>query len=228
MGFGAVIVKKFVSEGCKVVVMDVKEAPVPDGAMFHKSDIRDLSSWEAALKLAIDNFGGVDILINNAAIMQSYVASHDFPQTLLDDMFEINVKPLFTANRVLVPHFLQRGHQCVVVNLSSSTAEHPRPGFAIYCASKGAVSAATKAFAIEYAPNIRFVAIAPALGNTQMFTVAVNGNDSEEMKKMAAKNIPIGRLTEPADIANTACFLASDEAEFICGAIVLVDGGRSL
>lgn len=125
---------------------------------------------------------------------------------------------------------LEQGHG-VFVNITSTGYTRPRPGFAIYNASKAAVAIATKSMAMEYAPTIRFNGIAPAVGNTGMLQASLVGQDEAERAAKLLKvtsSLPMQRLCEPEDVANAAWFLASDQSSFMTGTIMDVDGGRGV
>ena len=141
---------------------------------------------------------------------------------------KINVSPLYHSAKAVHPHFKKQGHG-VFVNLSSISAPRPRPNLVWYAGSKGAVSAVTKGLAAEFAKdNIRCNAICPVAADTQMMASVLGGTDSEEGRAVVIKGIPMGRVAEAKDIGNAACFLASDEASFITGVELPVDGGRAL
>jgi len=140
----------------------------------------------------------------------------------------INVLPLYHSAKAVQPHFAKQG--CgVFINISSISAPRPRPGLVWYAGSKGAVSAVTKGLAAEFAPSgVRVNAICPVVAETGMVANVLGGTDTQEGRATITKGIPLGRIATPRDIANAACFLASDEADFITGIELPVDGGRSL
>ncbi len=125
----------------------------------------------------------------------------------------------------MVPYFRQRGGG-VFVNIASTAGVRPRPGLVWYNGTKGAVIVTSKAMAVELAPHrIRVNVINPVAGETALLATFM-GEDTPEMRAKFVASIPLGRLSQPRDIANAALFLASDEAEFITGACLEVDGGR--
>lgn len=140
----------------------------------------------------------------------------------------INVSPLYNSARIIAPHF-QSQHHGVFVNISSISAPRPRPNLVWYAGSKGAVTAITKGLAAEFAKDgIRCNAICPVAAETGMVLSVLGGKDTPEGRARVTSGIPLGRFATPADIGNAACFLASDEAGFITGIEMPVDGGRSL
>ena len=174
--------------------------------------------------------------------------SHEVDEAEFDRLIGINVKPLFHSCKVVVPYLKERGQGGSFINLSSTSAPRPRPKIVWYGTSKGAVSTTTKGLAVEYAPdNIRFNAILPALGETAMYVLSfgrVEGllimfrdvrlplvlgkEDTVENRQPLLASIPLGRFTAVTDVANAACFLASDEASYMTGTLMEVDGGRCI
>jgi 3-oxoacyl-[acyl-carrier protein] reductase len=126
-----------------------------------------------------------------------------------------------------VPHFRKVGGG-VIINIGSTAGLRPRPGLTWYNTSKGAVNLASKSMAVELAPDkIRVCAIAPTIGETALLATFMGG-DSEELRAKFRAGVPLGRLSTPQDVANAALFLASDEADFLTGVVLEVDGGKSV
>ncbi|OBT92149.1 Dehydrogenase reductase SDR member [Pseudogymnoascus verrucosus] len=231
-GFGAGITEKFVAEGAKVVLVDINAAngesvaaAQPQGsAVFLQGDVTSEADWCKALDLAISSFGRLDVVVNNAGIVNKAIVQEEF-----DRIFRVNIKGLYQSARVISPFLQKQGQGGVFVNISSISALRPRPNLVWYAASKGAASAATKGLAAELAKdNIRCNAICPVAGETAMVPLFLGKPDTPENRKQILSGIPLGRFATPADIANAAAFLASDEAAFITGIELPVDGGRSL
>ena len=127
-----------------------------------------------------------------------------------------------------VPIFRQQGSGCVI-NTSSTAALRPRPGLCVYCSSKGAVNNLTKSLAIEFAgENIRINAVCPVIGETGLLETFMGAPDTPENRAKFQSTIPMGRLSTPEDIARATLFLASDDAAFITGITMEVDGGRCI
>ncbi|MEO1106269.1 MAG: glucose 1-dehydrogenase, partial [Pseudomonadota bacterium] len=142
-----------------------------------------------------------------------------------DRAFDVNVKAIYLATLEAVPLFREHGGGCII-NTSSTAGLRPRPGLTWYNASKGAVNIATRSMAVELAPDrIRVNALCPVLGETGL-TATFMGSDTPELREKFIATIPLGRMSQPRDIANAALYLASDEAEFITGVLLEVDGGR--
>jgi NAD(P)-dependent dehydrogenase (short-subunit alcohol dehydrogenase family) len=173
-GFGAGIAQKFVLEGARVLIADLSEENGSKIAQslncsFARADVTKRADWEALLQRAIDTFGALDIVVNNAG--STY---HNKPtETVTDDEFDmvmnVNVKSIYLSSSVLVPYFLKNQRKGSFIQISSTAALRPRPGLTWYNASKGAVSTATKTMAVEYGPKgIRFNAICPVVGSTAL------------------------------------------------------------
>ncbi|EST06782.2 Short-chain dehydrogenase/reductase SDR [Kalmanozyma brasiliensis GHG001] len=259
-GFGASIVSLFVSEGAKCLVMDLLAtdgeydpytiaSPHPHGsegstatapttpigrAFALKSDITQRTDWQRALDQCKNVFGAPpSVVVNNAGWTYSNKPTLQVTEDEFDRVFEINVKSIFLSVEVLLPAVLEAGGKDASwVNVSSTAALRPRPGLVWYNASKGAVSTATKALAVEYAPHkVRFNTVCPVAGNTPLLSKFAGSKEagdsmsSSQLEKFNA-SIPIGRLSEGSDIANACLFLADEASCFVTGIEVPVDGGR--
>jgi NAD(P)-dependent dehydrogenase (short-subunit alcohol dehydrogenase family) len=150
-----------------------------------------------------------------------------------DRVFATNVKSIFFSIGAFVPTVLATsrsdGGSSSIINISSIGALRPRAGLVWYNASKGAVFNATKGLAAEYGPHgIRINAVCPLLSATGLFEAFAGVTDSPESRRMLLPNVPLGRLCEPRDVADACLFLASDNARFITGACLEVDGGRAI
>jgi len=231
-GFGAGIATKFVQEGAKVLICDLSEengtkVAQSIGAEFQVANVTKRSDWEAVLKKAIDAFGGVDIIVNNAGATYSNKPTETVKDEEFDLCFNVNVKSIYLSSSVLLPYFMENNRPGCFIQIASTAAIRPRPGLTWYNASKAAVSNATKTMAVEYAPKkIRFNAVCPVVGSTGMTHLFLGKPDTEENRKAFVSTIPLGRGSNPKDVANACCYLASDEAEFITGVNLEVDGGR--
>ena len=134
-------------------------------------DISTIQIWETALKTALSKFGQLDVVVNNAGVVQRPTSSHEVDEIEFDRLFRVNVKPLLHSCKVIVPYFQERDKKKggVFINLSSTSALRPRPTIVWYGSTKGAINTTTKGLALEYAPqNIRFNALLPALAETAM------------------------------------------------------------
>jgi len=176
---------------------------------------------------AEDSFGGMDILVNNAGIAQRRGPMQDLTEQEFDHIYAVNVKSIYlTALHGLA--LLRRRPGGNIVNIASTAAISPRAGLTWYNGSKGAVWTLTKSMAAELAPEkIRVNAVNPVIGETGL-TEAFMGGDTPELREKFTSTIPLGRMSTPRDIANAVLYLASDEADFITGVAMEVDGGRCI
>lgn len=231
-GFGRGIAETFAREGAKVAVVDLVESAAgevaacigPD-AIAVRADVSSRAAIDAAVAATLQAFGRIDILVNNAGTSHLRKPMLDIDETEFERVFAVNVKGLFLFCQAVLPQFRRQGGGAIV-NIGSTAGLRPRGGLSVYNASKGAVHLLSKALAIELAPDkIRVCVIAPVAGETPLLPTFMGG-DSEELRKQFRDSVPLGRLSTPQDIANVALFLASDEAAFLTGNVVEVDGGR--
>jgi 3-oxoacyl-[acyl-carrier protein] reductase len=234
-GYGAGIARRFADEGARVVCADIDgeaaertAATLPDkngAALGLACDVSDGASVAGMVAATVRAVGGFDILVNNAGMTQKPARIARIAEADLDRMFAVNVKSLYHMAVHALPVLRKRGGG-VVINIASVAAMRPRPGMTWYNASKAAVITITQSMAAELAPDhIRVNAIAPAVGQTQMFK-DMYGDESDGAAQRLIAGIPLGRLCSPNDIAGAALYLASDDAAFVTGVILPVDGGR--
>ncbi|MEA2935239.1 MAG: 3-oxoacyl-[acyl-carrier protein] reductase, partial [Variibacter sp.] len=179
----------------------------------------------AAVKTTEEAFGRVDILVNNAGVTHSNKPMAEIGEDEFDRVFDVNVKGVFLFSQAVLPLMRRQGGG-VIVNIGSTAAVRPRPGLTAYNATKGAVHLLGKTMAVELAPDtIRVCTIAPVASETPLLPTFMGGDDAEKRAKFVA-TVPLGRLAQPQDIADAALFLASDDARFITGTVLEVDGGR--
>jgi 3-oxoacyl-[acyl-carrier protein] reductase len=233
-GFGYGIAETFAREGARVCLMDIDGAKalaaasgIGGGAFALACDVSQASSVSAAAKAAIDRLGRVDILVNNAGVSHRNRPMLEVTEDEFDRVFAVNVKSIFLAAHAFVPHMRGTGGG-VIINIGSTAGIRPRPGLTWYNATKGAVNLMSKSMAVELAPDrIRVCCIAPVAGETPLLPMFM-GDDTPETRERFRASIPLGRLSTPADIANAALFLASDEASMLTGNVLEVDGGRCI
>jgi 3-oxoacyl-[acyl-carrier protein] reductase len=233
-GFGAGIVRKFVAEGAKVLVVDrdldgaqqVAAAAGP-AAAAHQADVSRADETGAMIDAAERRFGPLDILVNNAGVSHLPMPTEEVGEDDFDRIVAVNMKAIYLATRVVVPRFKSR-RRGVILNMASTAGVSPRPRLSWYNASKGWVITATRALAVELAPfGIRVVALNPVAGETPLLKTFM-GEDTPEMRAKFLSTIPLGRFSTPEDLGNAACFLCSDEASMITGVCMEVDGGRCI
>jgi 3-oxoacyl-[acyl-carrier protein] reductase len=234
-GFGAGIARRFAAEGARVVCADIDGAaaktmagslPSHGGASLSvQCDVSDGASVGAMIAEATRALGGFDILVNNAGMTQKPSRIARIAEADLDRLLAVNIKSLYHMAVHALPVLRQRGGG-VVINIASVAGMRPRPGMTWYNASKAAMIAITESMAAELAPDrIRVNAIAPSVGQTQMFTEMYGADSAAAAERLIAMT-PLGRLCAPDDVAGAALYLASDDAAFVTGVILPVDGGR--
>ncbi|MCF6232570.1 MAG: SDR family oxidoreductase [Rhodobacteraceae bacterium] len=233
-GFGAGIVAKFLTEGARVMIADINGDAASDmaetlgeNAIAQTVDVSDGASVQAMANAALNTFGHVDILINNAGISHLPGLLEDITEDDFDRLYRVNMKSVYLTARALVPHMKSRT-QGAILNVASTAGISPRPRLNWYNASKGWMITATKTMAIELAPDgIRVNAINPVAGETPLLKTFM-GEDTPEIRAKFLSTIPLGRFSQPEDMGNAACFLCSDEASMITGVAMEVDGGRCI
>jgi 3-oxoacyl-[acyl-carrier protein] reductase len=234
-GFGEGISKRFAAEGCQVIVNDINvdggERVVSDiksaggQAAFVKGNVAVDADWASLLKATIDQFGHLDIVINNAGTTHRNKPMIEVTDEEFDLVYNVNVKGIYYSAKHIVPYFRKQGGGNFVT-IASTSGLRPRPGLVWYSGSKGAAIIASQAMAVELAPdNIRVNVVNPVAGDTPLLSEFM-GSDTPEIREKFASVIPLGRFSQPRDIANACLYLASDEADFITGTCIEVDGGR--
>jgi 3-oxoacyl-[acyl-carrier protein] reductase len=233
-GFGEGMAKRFAEEGAKVVVADLNGAgaervagEIGQAAAACKADVSKRADVDAMVKLATDRFGRLDIMVNNAGYTHRNGDMLKVDEETFDIIAAVNMKAIYHAARAVVPIMEKQGGGSIITT-ASTAGLRPRPGLTWYNASKGWTITATKSMAVELAPkNIRVNCLCPVAGETGMLAQFM-GEDTPELRAKFRASIPLGRLSTPLDIANAALWLASDEAEFITGVALEVDGGRCI
>ena len=233
-GFGYGIAETFAREGARVACLDLKpEVAVAaaerfgGGAIALYGDVSRREDVVRAANAAIEAFGRVDILVNNAGTTHRNKPLMEVEEAEFDRVLAVNVKSIFLTAQAFVPHMRERGGG-VIVNVGSTAALRPRPGLTVYNASKGAVHVMTKSMAIELAPDkIRVCAIAPVAGETPLLAMFM-GEDTPEKRAAFRATVPLGRFSTPHDVGAAALYLAGDEASFLTGVVLEVDGGRCI
>jgi 3-oxoacyl-[acyl-carrier protein] reductase len=238
-GFGEGMAKLFAKEGASLAVADICKGAaervaseiVADGgmALSISVDVTNGVQVEAMVQNTLQRFGKLSIIVNNAGTTHKSQPLLEVDEATFDRVFNVNVKSIFHTAKSVVPVFERLGGG-VILNISSTAAVRPRPGLTWYSGSKGAASILTKSMAVELAPkNIRVCALNPAMGVTALLSDFLPGGvDTPETRAKIISTIPLGRLAQPDDVAQAALFLVSDEAAFITGVCLEVDGGRCI
>jgi len=231
-GFGAGIARKFVAEGARVLIADLNSEMAQAlaeelGAHAVTTDVADGRSVAAMAQTAMDSFGRIDILINNAGITHLPAAMEDVSEDDFDRVFAVNCKSVYLTAKHIVPLMKAQGAGAIL-NVASTAGVSPRPRLNWYNASKGWMNNATKGMAVELAPaGIRVNALNPVAGETPLLA-SFMGEDTPQMRAKFLATIPLGRFSTPEDMGSAACFLCSEEASMITGVCMEVDGGRCI
>lgn len=233
-GFGAAICRRFVEEGARVVVVDCRRdgadalaRELGDAVVVVEGDVAVDADARRMIDTAVERFGRLDVLVNNAGAAQAPVSFVDTSEAEWDRLFAVNAKAIFLAARRAAPLMRHHGGGAIL-NTVSVAAIRPRPNLLAYNSSKGAALLLTKSLAIELAPDrIRVNAVCPGPGDTPMLSTFVGGDTAAHRAGFLA-TIPLGRLCTPLDVAQAMVYLASDEASFVTGAVLEVDGGRTI
>jgi 3-oxoacyl-[acyl-carrier protein] reductase len=237
-GFGEGIARRFAEEGAKVVVNDVnhqagdkvardiKEAG--GTAMFVKADVAVSAEVKAMVEKTLSSYGRLDCMVNNAGVTHKNRPMLEVDEAEFDRIFAVNVKAIYLAALHVVPVMRAQGGGNIITT-ASTAGLRPRPGLTWYNGSKGAAITLTKSMAAELAKdNIRVNCLCPVIGDTGLTEMFIGMPNTPENRAKFVATIPMGRMSKPSDIANAALYLASDEANFITGVALEVDGGRCI
>jgi 3-oxoacyl-[acyl-carrier protein] reductase len=232
-GIGAAIAERLVEEGARVVIADtlVDEGRATAArlaqkgdALFVKTDVSQQASVEALVQTTLARFGHVDILVQNAGIYP-YTMLPDIPVEEWDTVLGVNLRGCFLAVRACIGPMRAQGYGRIVLTSSITGPRVSSPGHGHYSASKAGINGLIRAAAIELAPHgITINGVEP--GN--ILTEALQAERSPEFIGAMERSVPLGRLGTPRDVAHAVLFLASDEAAYITGTTIVVDGGQIL
>jgi NAD(P)-dependent dehydrogenase (short-subunit alcohol dehydrogenase family) len=231
-GNGRAIALRFAEEGADVVVADVAEPGARQTArqiedlgrqaLVTGADVSRAADVQRMVRQSVDAFGHIDILVNNAGI-ETHAAFLDLAEEDWDRVLDINLKGPYLCAQAVARHMVEREIQGSIVNIASINSEVAFAGQAHYVASKGGVRMLTKAMAVELAPyGIRVNAIGPGVIDTTMSAASLG---KPEVREWMMDRIPLKRIGQPRDVANAVLFLASEEASYMTGTIIFVDGG---
>ena len=236
-GFGEGIARRLAAEGARVIVADIRadaaravtETITAAGgqALAVGVDVTRDADWQRLVQTALDRYGRLDVVVNNAGWTHVNQPCLQVDEADFDRVYAVNVKSLYWSVRHAVPVMRAQGGG-VFINIASTAGVRPRPGLTWYNGSKGAVIVTSRSLAAELGPdNIRVNCVNPVMNpNTGLGAAFAGGEPTEERLARFRATIPLGRFSTADDVAAAVLFLASDEAAFISGACLEVDGAR--
>ena len=232
---GTSVVKRFVEEGAIVVLLGRKlesldkvrkEVGSEEKTASMTCDITDDAQIFQVVDQIMNKYGKIDILVNGAGALNDPIHFHEMPDAEIKKMIDVNVHGVFKPTKAVLSK-MSEVKSGVIINIGSISSERaiPRVHLAVYSATKAAVSMFTKAIAVEYARrNIRCNCINPGIINSGMIKPYL---EDPNARKVLEDRLPLNRVGEPIDVANAVLFMASDEANWITGTVLDVDGGKS-
>jgi 3-oxoacyl-[acyl-carrier protein] reductase len=234
VGIGRAEARLFSAEGAKIVASDINEAGAKETvalikasggeAIFVKADVTKAADIKNLVEAAIQKYGKIDIVINDAGIPQKPTPVEDIEEELWDRVHNVNIKSIFLVAKYVVP-YMKKAKKGVMINTSTQNSVRPQPGHVALVSAKNSVIAITKALALDLAPsNIRVNCISPWTVNTPSFQASLSESEKQKWIDMT----PLGRIGTPEDIAYAALYLASDEASWVTGVCLNVDGGYGI
>lgn len=224
-GIGLATTKKLLSEGANVVILDLKMDEeiinsLGETALYLKCDVSNEENVKNCIEEIIRKFDHIDYLVANAGIGGSASKPHEVSMDEWNKVISVNQTGIFLLNKYVINEMLKNGKGAVVNTSSMYGLVGSTTSFA-YSASKGAINQMTRSLALTYArDNIRVNAIAPGYVDTPILSMV-----PDNIKEAMGNELPIGRLGKDTEIANLICYLLSDDASFITGAIIPIDGG---
>jgi NAD(P)-dependent dehydrogenase (short-subunit alcohol dehydrogenase family) len=234
-GIGFETAHQFAAEGAITIIADInleRKAEVMAAfkernqeCVYYHTDVSNTDDVKTLVNIVIEHYGKIDVLFNNAGIEISG-AVINFTEEHYHQLMDVNVKSVFLCSKYVLPHMMNCSSG-VIINMASVASFLAWKDDAVYSASKAAVKLLTQAMAVEYAPySIRVNAVAPGIIDTPMTDRSIGtASNVAELKKIKGTVHPLARLGLPFEVARTVLFLASEEASFITGAIIPVDGG---
>ena len=232
---GKGIVKRFTEEGAKVIMIARnldglekarKEIGNEESTTSITCDLTDESQTQQAASQIMNTYGKIDILVNNAGAINDPVHFHKMQDSEIKKLIDINLLGVFHMTKAVLSK-MSEVKSGAIVNVGSISSERaiPRVHLAVYSSTKAAISMFTKSLAVEYArKNVRCNCVNPGIINSGMIKPYL---DDPQARKVLEERLPLARIGEPEDIANAVLFLASDEANWITGTVLNVDGGKT-
>ena len=238
-GIGLAAVDALAADGMNVVALDLPaasfeavseiDARAATEVVAHTGDVASSDDWGTAVAAALDRFGRIDVLFNNAGIGGAISSVAEFPDESFDTVMAVNVRGVYLGMKHVGAAMLRQGSGSIINNASISGMQGSGRMIA-YSASKHAVIGLTRSAAMDFAPTVRVNAVCPAPTETTMMAelqTTLGIDDEERFRQMFTARTPMGRFGTAAEIAAAVVFLASDKASFMTGAIVPVDGGAT-
>lgn len=233
-GLGRAIALRLARSGAAIAVLDIDENTANETAEQIRGlqveavaiavDISENAEVATAIKSSVSKLGGIDTLVNNAGIVHKPAAFQDIDAAMVSRVLSVNVEGTLSMTRHALPFLRERNGS--IVHIASNAGLRPRPFAAAYNASKGAIINLTYSMAIELAPNVRVNAVAPSIAQTEMLDFLVGDDPEGALRERLVASVPMGRAATGEDIAAAVEFLASENAAFITGVVLPVDGGR--
>ena len=231
-GMGAATSRRLVDEGVRVVAVDVREdavkevaASLPGDAIGVGADVSTEEGTAAYVRAALDSFGRIDLFHNNAGVGGDLVPTWQMSVEQFDHTMAVNARGVFLGLRAVLGQMVEQGTGGAIVNTASMSGRRGIPGQAAYAASKHAVIGLTKVAAGEVGPlGIRVNAVCPGLVHTPMLQGLMDEAGPEIVEMMVAR-VPLGRMAQPDEVASLVAWLLSDEASYLNGEDISVDGG---
>ncbi len=228
-GIGRAIAERFAAAGCRVAVNDVDPDSVGETLAAIKAaggraipavaDVSDSARVQTMIDSVMDEYGRIDVLVNNAGLVSPMLHFFEADEAWWRKIIDVNLTGHFLVSHPTARIMAKQGGGCII-NMSSGGATKAHRAFTAYDATKGGIEALTRAMALDLGPyNIRVNALMPG-------SIDTHGLDLEA-RKLRGENVPLGRIGEPSDMTGAALFLASDDASYITGDVIKIDGGMT-
>jgi len=233
-GFGEGIARRFSQAGARLALVDIdatngNRVASDLKAAFIQADVAKSADWARLVAATTAQFGRLDIVVNNAGWTHRRKPYLEVTEAEFDKVYAVNVKSIYLSAIHALPALRKQGGGCFV-NIASTAGVRPRPGLTVYNGSKGAVIVMSKSMAAEFGPDkVRVNCVNPVFSpDTALSAEFAGGAITEEARKAFLATIPLGRFSTALDVANACLYLASEDAAFISGACIEVDGARSV